>query len=713
MVKLHDLQLYDNELANDDLSNLYDLDQMWCLRLDGNSGINDACAIQRLANNLDNMDCEDIVWDGSCDSCTNNPPYTPSNPSPSHEAVNQTEQVNLSWEGGDPEDDLVTYDIYFGTSNPPTTLVSDDQLATTYDPGTLTYNTTYYWQVVASDGLEIAEGPVWSFTVQAPPTTTPSVRTWSAQSISETSSTLRGYLADDGGLTCQVRFCYWADGQNEQVTSWKEDSGPFSESVTNLTPSTHYTFYAQAKNDLGTVTGSTRNFTTLGPSNTLIIIPGTGGKDDEGSTQEVPDGECITIKAEPKSDLFEFSHWTIEPPEAGTLADPNAAETTLCIYDDLIVRPWFFSLLDILHVDDDAPDDPCHFNLAISDPCEDGTDDHPFDAIQEAIDVARQHVKVLVRPGTYYETLNFLDKNIDVNSFDPNLADEILPFPVIDANNTGTVLTFDQEQDPNCILSGFVIKRGYGKQAGAIALLEASPQFHHCIIVANRVHDPNEEDPNFYDPNCAVIYCRDSNSLFNNVTIHNNYGGPEGSILRFVDCNVVITNSILWDNTPAMDFIVEEGNDPNVMYCDLSSIWPGVGNIVADPCFADPGLWVDVNCFDFIEDVNTIIEPNQFIVEPNDPNAIWLEGDYHLKSTQGRYNPIDEIWVYDLTDLGAHIYSPCLDAGDPNAVWEPEPEVFWPPYFPPIPDKLPERLNMGAYGGTNQASMIISTESSD
>jgi len=53
----------------------------------------------------------------------------------------------------------------------------------------------------------------------------------------------------------------------------------------------------------------------------------------------------------------------------------------------------------------------------------------------------------------------------------------------------------------------------------------------------------------------------------------------------------------------------------------------GLGNIDADPCFADPGYW------------GHIADPN-IRVEPNDPNASWVEGggDYHLKSQAGRWD---------------------------------------------------------------------------
>jgi len=61
----------------------------------------------------------------------------------------------------------------------------------------------------------------------------------------------------------------------------------------------------------------------------------------------------------------------------------------------------------------------------------------------------------------------------------------------------------------------------------------------------------------------------------------------------------------------------------------------GPGNIDADPCFVAGGYWGDVN------DVNVIVEPSH-------PNAVWVDGDYHLLSG-----------------------SPCIDTGDPNYVGEP------------------------------------------
>jgi hypothetical protein len=97
----------------------------------------------------------------------NQPPAPPSSPQPSDGVINQPINTTLSWVCSDPENDLLTYDVYFGTSNPPL-LASSGQTDATYNPGTLAYSTPYYWKVVAHDNhSNLTEGPVWSFTTRA------------------------------------------------------------------------------------------------------------------------------------------------------------------------------------------------------------------------------------------------------------------------------------------------------------------------------------------------------------------------------------------------------------------------------------------------------------------------------------------------------------------------------------------------------------------
>ena len=94
----------------------------------------------------------------------NQPPNIPKFPDPYIYHNNHPINRVLQWECTDPENDNLTYDIYFGLTNTPP-LVSTSISNTSYDPGTLTSNTTYYWQVIASDNLgNNREGPVWEFT---------------------------------------------------------------------------------------------------------------------------------------------------------------------------------------------------------------------------------------------------------------------------------------------------------------------------------------------------------------------------------------------------------------------------------------------------------------------------------------------------------------------------------------------------------------------
>lgn len=94
----------------------------------------------------------------------NNPPSASSNPNPANNSTNVSITPTLSWTCTDPDGDSLVYDIYFGTSsNPP--LVKSNHSSTSYSPGTLNYNTKYYWKIVAKDGKGgVSESPVWNFT---------------------------------------------------------------------------------------------------------------------------------------------------------------------------------------------------------------------------------------------------------------------------------------------------------------------------------------------------------------------------------------------------------------------------------------------------------------------------------------------------------------------------------------------------------------------
>jgi uncharacterized protein (TIGR02145 family) len=99
----------------------------------------------------------------------NLPPEPPYSPNPEHGAVNLPLEINLSWSCNDPENNPLSYDIYFGTTASPPQ-VSTYQVESSYYPGTLEVNTEYFWKIVAHDDHNNSiEGPVWSFITEEEP----------------------------------------------------------------------------------------------------------------------------------------------------------------------------------------------------------------------------------------------------------------------------------------------------------------------------------------------------------------------------------------------------------------------------------------------------------------------------------------------------------------------------------------------------------------
>jgi hypothetical protein len=139
----------------------------------------------------------------------NNPPNTPSSPTPSNGSTGASLNPALSWTGGDPDaGDSVTYDVYLqANTNPPTTLVSLNQAGTSYTASTLNASTPYYWKIVARDShSSVTSGPVWSFTTQAAntPTAPSSPIPADTTTLDRTSDTTLSWTTN--GTTCDVHI---------------------------------------------------------------------------------------------------------------------------------------------------------------------------------------------------------------------------------------------------------------------------------------------------------------------------------------------------------------------------------------------------------------------------------------------------------------------------------------------------------------------------
>lgn len=423
----------------------------------------------------------------------------------------------------------------------------------------------------------------------------------------------------------------------------------------------------------------------------------------------------------------------------------------------------------LIYVSVDAPRDPGSRDSARSDPDENGTIEHPFDAIQEAIEAAVSGDTVVLLRGTYTgdgnRDLDLRGKAITLRGEDPNDPSLV----TIDCGGTAKELhrgfEFHSYETPSSVLNGLTVTGGYHEQGGAIYCTDgARPTITNCTFSANSAlfgggifnnsslqivnctfsanaadggggiyNDGSASECNpvlidcvFYGNSAShnggamynlgrrakptltsCSFIDNSVSAGGGGAMRNNLGGSpalancllrgnsaatfggairnsNGGNTKLTNCTFSAnsaTNGNAFASTPddggsqalsilqVVNCIFRDGGDEihnsdnsvvNVTYSNVQDgsprgPWPGQGNIDADPYFADPD-----------------------------------NGDCHLKSAAGRWDPVGQAWVLDA------VTSPCIDAGDTS--------------MPVGPEPYPNGgiINMGAYGGTAQASKSAS-----
>ncbi|MFC2170815.1 carboxypeptidase regulatory-like domain-containing protein [Calditrichota bacterium] len=94
---------------------------------------------------------------------SNSPPNAPFNPIPSNNASDIEIDAVLQWECEDPDNDDLTFEVYFGESNN-RSLVASGLNSYFYSPSDLEPNKTYKWLIQAEDTKNnMTSGPEWSF----------------------------------------------------------------------------------------------------------------------------------------------------------------------------------------------------------------------------------------------------------------------------------------------------------------------------------------------------------------------------------------------------------------------------------------------------------------------------------------------------------------------------------------------------------------------
>jgi hypothetical protein len=179
---------------------------------------------------------------------------------------------------------------------------------------------------------------------------------------------------------------------------------------------------------------------------------------------------------------------------------------------------------------------------------------------------------------------------------------------------------------------------------GGIYNDSVSLRLTHCSFVVNSAKSAGGAMFNTITSFVMLTNCTvaGNSASIGNALAFNSYRQKYPSNLQVISC-------ILWDG--AGEIWNNDGSMINTTYSDVWGGWPGAGNIDTDPLFVDPN-----------------------------------NGDYHLKSQAGRWDENEGRWTID------DVTSPCIDAGD----------LSTPIGHEPFPNG--GRINMGAYGGTAEAS---------
>ncbi|HEY6191176.1 MAG TPA: YCF48-related protein [Bacteroidota bacterium] len=250
--------------------------------------------------------------------------------SPSNGATVQPVSGTLSWGSSA---NATGYDVYLGTTNPPTTVVSTNQAGTSYSYSLLSNGTTYYWNVVAKNGggNTSATGGPWSFAtaVAAPAVPVPSLPANGA--TNQPTSLSMSWAASAGAASYRVQV-----STSSAFSTFVLDDSTVtgtSRAVSSLSNNSTYYWRVNAKNTGGTSGWSAVcNFTTV-PLLPAVVTAAAGSVTTSSATVNGtvnPNGASTTAWFEwgTSSTLSTFTATTAQSVGSGTSASAVSANLT-------------------------------------------------------------------------------------------------------------------------------------------------------------------------------------------------------------------------------------------------------------------------------------------------------------------------------------------------------------------------------------------------
>ncbi len=405
---------------------------------------------------------------------------------------------------------------------------------------------------------------------------------------------------------------------------------------------------------------------------------------------------------------------------------------------------------EIIHVDDDNCPGPGS-----------GTAGDPYCSIQIAINSAVDGVEIVVAPGTYFESINFLGKAITVrSSHGPQIT-------IIDAGGSqgaGSVVVCNSGEGSDTVLEGFTVTGGLAGAGGGMRNDGTSPTVIDCVFsnnvaggagggMSNLNGSPTVLDCTF-DGNFVTlfigggagggIYNKNSSPTVIGCTFRENtvlfFLGAGGGI--FNDSSHPIIMNCLFHGNLASDgsAMLNHLSDPTVTNCTLTGNAGGTAivNGSSNPVLTNCILWANDSGQIFDHPPSSSSTVTYSDVEGGWPGAGNIDADplfvrasnccvLHLGT--GCDDPVCELavcaaepsccdvfWDALCADLAATLCpgcpgdlslspgSPCIDAGDNAAVPEEietdldgNPRLLDVPEMPDAGNGEPPVVDMGAY----------------
>ncbi len=223
-----------------------------------------------------------------------------------------------------------------------------------------------------------------------------------------------------------------------------------------------------------------------------------------------------------------------------------------------------------------------------------------YGTIQSAIDDSNAGDIIEADPGTYFESINFNGKSITVRSSSSDPTNTI-----IDGGGNGSVVTCNNGEDSNTLLSGFTITGGSAGNGGGMAIVGSSPTVTHCIFANNS------------SGGGSGMYLRNSSSNITHCIFNNNTSSGFGPGMLVSDSSVNVTHCTFYNNSTSgfgggVGLLSGSASFTNCLFSGNSSNLGGGG------AYAFDGTHAFTNCT-FSGNVNNTLGSGLYVFEGTGP----------------------------------------------------------------------------------------------